>query len=77
MKSVNHNSKGEKFGDETKATFFLTKKKERNYHIDYMLSRNSGTLDIGNYEDWIKHSDHMPLGIDFSEIKKVWTKGTS
>ena len=26
-------------------------------------------LEVGKYEDWIKHSDHSPLIVDF-ELKK-------
>ena len=61
MFSVYHKSRGENFGNETKATLYLTKEKEKTYHIDYMFARKSGTVDIGNYDDWIKYSDHMPL----------------
>ena len=31
-----------------------------------MFTRKSGTVDIGNYEDWIKYSDHMPLVVNLT-----------
>lgn len=67
MYSVYHKSRGESFGNETKASLYLTKNKEKKYHIDYMFTRKSGKVDIGNYEDWIKYSDHMPLVINLSD----------
>jgi len=63
MHSVYHKSRGESFGNETKATLYLTNKIEKTYHIDYMFTRKNGKVDIGNYVDWIKYSDHMPLVI--------------
>lgn len=67
MYSVYHKSRGETFGNETKATLYLTKKKEKTYHIDYMFTRKIGTVDIGDYDDWIKYSDHMPLVVNLTD----------
>ena len=57
-------------GEETHPTFYLFRKKERPYHIDYCftsadLFRRIKHFEIGIYEHWIAYSDHMPLIIDF------------
>jgi len=43
----------------------LTKK----YHIDYAFIRGFKikNIEVGDYSDWIKHSDHMPLIIDIED----------
>ena len=64
MFSAYHKSSGENFGDETRATLYHTKKREKTYHIDYMFTRKNASVEIGNYEDWIGHSDHMPIIIN-------------
>lgn len=56
-------------GQEKQPTLFLLKKKEKPYHLDYCfasksLLSTSTTFKIGNYKEWIKWSDHMPIIID-------------
>lgn len=65
MSSAYHTFSSEKFGDETRATLFHTKKREKTYHIDYAFTRKSGSVEVGEYDDWIAYSDHMPLIVDF------------
>ena len=56
----------DEYGEETEATFYMYKKEERPYHIDYTfvpqgLLESNIKMTIGEYDDWIDASDHMPL----------------
>jgi exonuclease III len=63
--SLYHYQNNEKHGEEKTPTLFFQRKEDRPYHIDYVfLSKNlldESKLFIGNREDWISISDHMPL----------------
>ena len=58
-------------GLETKATYFHHKKKDSPHHIDYLFCSKYMLslleLDIKQYNDWIKLSDHMPLVINIDK----------
>jgi len=66
--SLYHFQNGEEQGEEKTPTFFLYRKEERAYHIDYAFLSNDmvekSTIDIGKYTEWIGTSDHMPLCIN-------------
>lgn len=63
--SIYHETMGEAQGEEKTPTFFLHRKTDRPYHIDYaFVSKsimNGGGLEVGRPDRWIKISDHMPL----------------
>ena len=68
--SVYHNRLNQEQGQENHPTFFLQRKKEKPYHIDYCfasadLFEKVSDLEIGAYENWIRHSDHTPLLVNF------------
>ena len=67
--SAYHSIFDEEFGKESKATLFLTKNLNKKYHIDYAFIRGFKikNIEVGDYSDWIKHSDHMPLIIDIED----------
>jgi exodeoxyribonuclease III len=57
-------------GHETKPTLFLQRNRNKSYHIDYCFAsshfcENLNSVQIGEYEEWISFSDHMPMIIDF------------
>ena len=54
------------FGAEGLATFFQTKAKSKKYHIDYLYIRSLEvtSFKVGDYEDWIKLSDHVPIVVE-------------
>jgi len=62
--SAYHTFFGEEFGKEIKPTLFMHHNRNKPYHVDYCFaSENFGLehMEIGDYSDWIKFSDHMPL----------------
>lgn len=57
-------------GTEQHPTLYLHRRKYRPYHIDYcfaskdLLDRVS-SVEIGDFDEWIKHSDHVPVVVTF------------
>lgn len=75
IESLYHKVTGENQGKETGSTFYLHRRPERPYHIDYVFgseifSNNIRKLEIGIFEEWIKISDHMPMSVEFGE--DIW-----
>jgi len=71
IKSLYHLVQDEKQGEETIPTFYLQKKLEKPYHIDYtFLSSNlidkETSLTIEDKNIWLKYSDHMPIIINLN-----------
>jgi exodeoxyribonuclease-3 len=71
FESLYHVKTKELQGLETKATYFHHKKKESPHYIDYMFCAKNMLsileLDIKEYDDWIKLSDHLPLVMSIEE----------
>lgn len=63
--SLYHHQTGEPQGQETQPTFYMYRKLEKPYHIDYaFLSApllQSSSISIGTHFEWLEHSDHMPV----------------
>jgi exodeoxyribonuclease III len=60
--SVNH-------GEEKDSTFFMYRKKDRPYHVDYcfvskQILNNGYNLILGPVDEWIDLSDHLPMVIE-------------
>ena len=61
-------------GMEHHPTFYLYRHKDKPYHLDYcfasadMLERLQ-SVDVGEYDFWIKYSDHVPLIVTFDNAK--------
>ena len=66
LKSSYHQHFNEEFGKETQGTLFHTKNREKSYHIDYCYYKNFKLekVQLDNFDDWINHSDHLPLIVD-------------
>jgi len=66
--SVWHKTKGEEHGSESVSTLFWYRQPERGYHIDYVFGSEllieKAKIEIGAHEDWLMHSDHVPLVLD-------------
>lgn len=64
IKSAYHEFFGEEFGKETRPTFYMQHNEGKPYHIDYCFVSSDfiiSNVEVGNFNDWIKRSDHMPL----------------
>ena len=53
-------------GEELTPTYFHWKKLEKEFHIDYVFGsekiyKNLQNMEIGQYDNWIDVSDHMPM----------------
>lgn len=62
--SLYHNSTNETAGQELTPTLYHQKNPDKPYHVDYALASKtirSDGIQIGSINDWLKHSDHMPL----------------
>lgn len=64
--STYHSKNNQAFGKESQNTFFMYRKEEKQYHIDYCFHGNYwksrlNSVEIGQYEDWKEYSDHVPL----------------
>ena len=57
--------------DEPDPTFYMHRKLDRPYHIDYAFVSSdliSGAeVQFGGAEDWLLYSDHMPVVVDILE----------
>ena len=68
--SIYHILLREEQGKETHPTFFLQRNKTKPYHIDYCFASSNmieriQKFEIGKFESWIVHSDHLPVVIHF------------
>lgn len=69
--SLYHFINQEEQGNESLKTFYLYRKKEKGYHIDYVflpeIYLNKVTnFEVGTYDKWIEFSDHIPLFFSIS-----------
>lgn len=67
--SAYHSHFQEEHGLEKVNTLYLHRHTNKPYHIDYCflssdLTQKLKSVSVGNFDTWIKHSDHMPLIID-------------
>jgi exodeoxyribonuclease III len=70
IKSAYHEFFNEDFGKETKPTFFMHHRREKSYHIDYCFASTNlevSEVEVGDFDDWIKRSDHMPMVVNFKD----------
>lgn len=70
--SLYHRYFNEEQGRETKSTFYLHRNIVKQYHIDYCFAPSKMAeqlvyLSIGNFEDWITFSDHLPMYLKFGD----------
>ncbi len=66
INSLYHQYYKEEQGEETRPTFFLHRKKEKPYHIDYIFGSKEfekalQNFEIGEVDYWLEWSDHLPL----------------
>ena len=71
IQSIYHLHFGVEQGKELHPTFYMQRKRNRQYHIDYCFASSDlidkvQNVEIGIYENWIAYSDHSPMIIDFN-----------
>ena len=68
LSSVYHRDEALDHGAETTKTYFHTKNLRFGHHIDYafLSDGTAASLRVGEAEDWLSHSDHMPLILDLA-----------
>ena len=59
-------------GKERHPTFYLYRHIDKPYHIDYCfvsedMAQRIQSVEIGDFDFWIKYSDHVPVIIKFNE----------
>lgn len=67
LESCYHRHFSEKQGKESRATFFLHRKQEKPYHIDYGFAGPQWIVrqvEVGAAADWLGESDHMPVAFE-------------
>jgi hypothetical protein len=70
IRSVYHEFYNEDFGNETKPTLFMYHRRNRPYHVDYCFASSDfkvSNVEVGNSDEWIAKSDHMPIIVTFDE----------
>lgn len=69
IRSAYHFHFNESQGKEAIPTFYMNRKIERPYHIDYFFASKdileNSILQLGDRDIWLKHSDHVPLVFEF------------
>lgn len=75
IESLYHIYSKEEQGKESKPTLYFQRKAERPYHIDYIFaaqefSNQLNKIEVGQFDKWIKISDHMPIMCEFKEPER-------
>lgn len=73
LESIYHTFMDEQQGNESNPTLYFQRKLSRPYHIDYIFGskwflERTNKFEIGQSDDWLNLSDHMPL---FCEIDRT------
>lgn len=73
--SVYHHHYDQLPGTEHHPTFYLYRHKDKPYHLDYCFASDSllrklESVEIGDYDAWTKHSDHVPVMVAFGKRKR-------
>lgn len=70
FRSLYHHVNGENQGQETLPTFCLHRHAVKRYHIDFVFAHfdrlvgKAVDAQVGNVDDWLHVSDHMPITVD-------------
>lgn len=72
ISSSYHIHYGQEHGKEEQPTYYLYRHKDKPYHLDYCfvsadLASKIQSVEIGDYNSWIKYSDHVPVIITLND----------
>jgi exodeoxyribonuclease III len=77
LKSLYHEICNEQQGKESVNTLFMYRHRDKGYHIDYMFIPDNfvtaSSLTVGDPDEWLSASDHMPLVVNMS----YWPSGSA
>ena len=76
FRSTYHSWFQESFGKEKQATFYFYRHRTKPYHIDYAFLKDRQIaalkrVELGNPEQWLQYSDHVPLVLDLNVVKET------
>jgi len=82
IESLYHKYWNEEQGKETRPTLFLQKNLGKPYHIDYvfgsmLFQKGLKKMEVGDVNQWIRISDHMPIICEFELEILTHTNGYS
>lgn len=69
IESFYHRHFEEQQGQESRPTLYHRRKRDKPYHVDYifgargLLKQGEAALSVGGPDEWLDHSDHMPLAV--------------
>jgi len=74
--SIYHEHYQEQHGSEKTPTFYMYRKADKPYHIDYCFVPSSWSskvkdFRVGEFDKWCQFSDHVPLMLEFDKEVKV------
>lgn len=72
--SMYHHFRLEQHGEEKEPTWYLHKKQEKPYHLDYCFVSRAlidpqSNIEVGQFKEWIGHSDHMPIVVELPALE--------
>jgi hypothetical protein len=66
--SLWHDQTGERHGEESRPTFYMYRRAERTWHLDYAFVTAdllpAASITLGAPDPWLQWSDHLPLIVD-------------
>lgn len=71
LQSHYHRHFEEAQGRESSPTFYMQRKVDKPYHIDYVFGGPEWAIEsveVGQVSDWLHHSDHMPVVVDLKRV---------
>ena len=71
LQSCYHRHFSERQGQELQPTFYLHRKPEKPYHIDYGFAGPQWAVqhvEVGAVADWLEESDHMPMVFELERL---------
>jgi exodeoxyribonuclease-3 len=76
LTSAYHHFYGQQHGDEKTHTYHHTWNRDKPFHLDYIFVPHEwrtrlNSIDVGDVDEWISHSDHCPLVANFTELDSV------
>lgn len=73
--SVYHKYFNQVQGTEQHPTWYMYRHKDKPYHLDYCFAsidmvEHLKSVEVGEYEFWVKYSDHVPLIVTFDKLSR-------